>query len=45
MQWDTTQNAGFTEGEIPWLEVNNNYLTGTNVEVNITIYYQLKTVK
>jgi len=35
MQWDTTQNAGFTEGEIPWMEVNNDYLTGTNVEDNV----------
>lgn len=26
MQWDATENAGFTNG-IPWMRVNPNYLT------------------
>ena len=30
MQWDSSANAGFTEG-IPWIEVNPNY-TSINVE-------------
>lgn len=32
MQWDTTGNAGFTAASAAWMEVNDNYLTGTNVE-------------
>jgi oligo-1,6-glucosidase/alpha-glucosidase len=30
MQWDSTENAGFTDGE-PWIQVNDNY-----EEINVT---------
>lgn len=35
MQWDTTENAGFTSGK-PWLKVNTNYQEGINVEVQLS---------
>ncbi|MEK6155200.1 alpha-glucosidase [Flavobacteriaceae bacterium 3-367] len=35
MQWDTTENAGFTSGK-PWLKVNENYQEGINVEVQLS---------
>merc|ERR1719334_555206 len=31
MQWDTTENAGFSPTK-PWLPVNENYLQGVNIE-------------
>ncbi|MGB5819430.1 MAG: alpha-glucosidase [Saonia sp.] len=31
MQWDTTENAGFTTGK-PWIKVNKNYTEGINVD-------------
>ena len=31
MQWDTSQNSGFTNGTDPWLPVNPNYMNGINV--------------
>jgi oligo-1,6-glucosidase len=35
MQWNTTANAGFTTGK-PWLPVNENYKTTTNVAIQNT---------
>jgi oligo-1,6-glucosidase len=35
MQWNTTANAGFTTGK-PWLPVNENYKTTTNVAIQDT---------
>lgn len=32
MQWNTTDQAGFTTSSHPWLKVNQNYLSGVNVE-------------
>ena len=32
MQWNTTDQAGFTTSSQPWLKVNQNYLSGVNVE-------------
>ncbi|QAA33453.1 glycoside hydrolase family 13 protein [Clostridium manihotivorum] len=48
MQWNATENAGFTEGE-PWLKVNPNY-TDINVEQaledrNSIFYYYQKLIK
>jgi oligo-1,6-glucosidase len=44
MQWDATDNAGFTTGE-PWLEVNPNY-TSINVAASIadpkSVYHYYK---
>ncbi len=31
MQWDTTENAGFTKGA-PWIKVNSDYKDGINVK-------------
>ena len=48
MQWDTTQNAGFTKG-VPWLAVNPNF-TEINVEAalsdkNSVFYYYQKLIE
>ncbi|MFE6073864.1 alpha-glucosidase [Paenibacillus sp. NPDC057886] len=46
MQWDASENAGFTEGK-PWILVNPNY-TGINAEESIndpdSIYHYYKTL-
>lgn len=49
MQWDRSQNAGFTNSSKPWLPVNPNYNVGLNVEdqsfaqaaTHLSIYKQL----
>lgn len=35
MQWDTSENAGFSSGK-PWLKVNGNYKEGINVDSQMT---------
>jgi oligo-1,6-glucosidase len=44
MQWDTTQNAGFTKGS-PWLKVNPNYISinvKNSIEDKQSIFYHYK---
>src|SRR5699024_1020869 len=46
MQWDKTENAGFTSGT-PWMKVNSNYET-INVEASVadpySVYHYYKTL-
>ena len=51
MQWDTSENAGFSPAT-PWLPVNQNYLDGVNVEAqsgegesHLSVYKQLTTLR
>ena len=51
MQWDSTENAGFS-ASMPWLPVNKNYLEGVNVEAqtaakesHLSVYKQLTTLR
>ena len=36
LQWDTTEQAGFTAGQ-PWLPVNPDYMQGVNVETQTAL--------
>ena len=40
MQWDKSQNSGFSNNSDPWLPVNQNYLSGINVEDQSQANYQ-----
>ena len=35
MQWDDSNNSGFTSGENTWLPVNPSYLKGLNIQDEI----------